>query len=362
MGIFKARSVVGIEMDAYQIRAAELGGTADKPSLLSLSKAYLPPGIVKEGKVADPKALSNILSRFWIDSKFKSRNILLGVSNQDVLLRFATVPTGPEEKMENIFRFHAQSFLPVPVAEVELDYVRLDEKSRDRSQDRQQGEPQANRQANSQETAGMTKVLYVAGRRSMLNAFLQAVTDADLKPLDIDVSLLALTKCIVGQVTDRSVAIVHHTKDQLGLAILDHGVLALARILTVNSSAFRQTENVYENMAADEATHEAAATMQPDYVANSDRLSEELVAEIGSSITYFLSQNPGSTIDMCVMNTDGDSGINVKNMLSENLGMDVKIINMAVQLDTHRFVKNKSLKDASDFSVSISLALRGLEV
>ncbi len=340
MGIFKAKSVIGLEMDAYEIRAAEVGGTVAKPALMALSRIDLPEGVVKDGKVVNPNMLSNLLSRLWNESKFKSKNIMLGISNQDVLIRFALIPKGPEEKMDNIIRFHAQSFLPVPVNEVELDYVILNEQ-----RERPQGEPD-----------NVVKVLYVAARRSMLKGFLQVVNEAGLKLLDIDVSLLALTRCVEGQVTDKPVAIIHYTRDQVGFAILAHGLPALARILTIYPASNRVEENIYRSTAMEEA---AFTSMQD--LENTNHLSNDIVDEIGSSISYFISQNPGEIIEICMMNTAYGAGANISSRLSENLGVAVKIIDMTRALDTRNLARSSPLKSVTDFSVSISLGLRGLE-
>ncbi len=338
MGLLHVKSVVGIEMDAFEIRAAEVGGTAVKPSLLGLARTYLPEGVVKDGKVVKPEVLKDILEKLWIESKFKSKNVVLGIGNQDVLLRFAQIPAGPADKMDNIIRFQAQDFLPVPVSEVELDYMILDE---------MQGG-----------SSNMLKVMLVAGRRNMLGGFLQGVNDAGLKLMDIDVSILALARLPDGQVKEKSVAVIHYTRDQIGMVILDHGRPALARILSVNSSDFHEQENNYGYPAGAEA---AATSEQERNINGADQLSDRIVEEIGSSISYYLSQNPGSSVENCMINTAGDSEKNVRSKLAERLDMKVESIDPVKNMNSYRLTGNSSIRSVSDFSVSVSLALRGLE-
>jgi type IV pilus assembly protein PilM len=351
MSLFKVKSAVGLEMDAYEVRAAEVGGTAAKPSLLGLGRAYLPEGVVKDGKVVRPDLLGGIISRLWTDARFKSRNVILGVSNQDVLIRTALIPRCPPERLNSAIRFQAQDFLPVSINDVELDYIVLDDMAKTQAE--------------------TIKVLLVAGRRSMLGGFLQVVGDAGLKLIDIDVSLLAMARLVRKQAENQPLAIVHFTKEQAGMAILDNGLPVLARILPVPAAVRPAGESGGERYAAEEAA--ASAGRQDGMDGNDERdekdgpgflpgfLSESIIGEIGSFISYFLSQETGAVVEKCMINSIGGMETNMKNMLGERLGIEIEVIDPTKELNSYRLSGNYSFAGAADFSAAISLALRGLE-
>lgn len=335
MSLFKKKSVVGIDMDAFEVRAAEIGGTSLKPYLLGLGRAALPKGVVRDGKVVRPDALRDIIAKLWTDSRFKSRDVILGVSNQDVLVRFALIPKAPEDKLDSLIRFQAQDFLPIPVSEVEFDYMVLNEVHG--------------------EQAKMLRVLLVAGRRSMLEGFLQAIGGAGLRLLDIDVSILALARLVLGYEKTRTLAAVNYTKEQISMIIMDQGFPALARILAVNQTS--QAQDIYYGGLAEEEA--AAASEQAGMEDNTGILSDAVVGEIWSSISYFQSQNSGSVVEKCLIAAGGRPDIPYR--LREKLGINVEVIDPLNGLNLHRPSENTTIGGASDFSTSISLALRGLE-
>lgn len=342
MSLFKVKSAVGLEMDAFEVRAAEVGGTAVKPSLLGLSRAYLPEGVIKDGKVVRPDLLGGIISRLWTDARFKSRNVILGVSNQDVLIRTALIPRCPADKLDSAIRFQAQDFLPVSINDVELDYIVLDDMTKTQAE--------------------TVRVLLVAGRRSMLNVFSQAVGDAGFKLIDIDVSLLAMARLARNQAKNQPLAIVHFTKEHAGMAILDKGLPVLARILSIHNGSRHAVENVNERHAAEEAA--ASADRQEGKDGSGflpDFLSDSIIGEIGSFISYFLSQDAGAVVEKCMINSIGGMETNMKNKLGERLGIKIEVIDPTKELNSYRLTGNYSFAGAADFSAAISLALRGLE-
>jgi type IV pilus assembly protein PilM len=379
MSLFKVKSAVGLEMDAYEVRAAEVGGTAVKPSLLGLGRAYLPEGVVKDGKVVRPDLLGGIISRLWTDARFKSRNVILGVSNQDVLIRTALIPRCPPDKLDSAIRFQAQDFLPVSINDVELDYIVLDDMAKTQAE--------------------TIRVLLVAGRRGMLNGFLQAVGAAGLKLIDIDVSLLAMARLARKQAKNQVLAVVHFTKEQAGMAILDNGLPVLARILPVSAAVRHAGESGDERYAADmtaavsdrsDARQDEIPDEKPgarqgempdekpdarqdgrdgqgfrnendDSGAFPGSLSEVIIGEIGSFISYFLSQDTGAVIEKCMINFVAGHAADLKNKLGERLGIAIEVIDPTKELNLYRLSGNHSFTGAADFSAAISLALRGLE-
>lgn len=334
MSLFKVKSVVGIDLDAFEVRAAEISGTAEKPSLLGLGRAALPEGVVKDGKVNQPEVLQEIVSKLWQNSKFKSRNVILGVSNPDVIIRFALIPKAPADKLDNLIRFQAQDFLPISINDVELDYIVLNEVQIEKQ--------------------NMLRILLVAGRRSMLQNFTQAVSGADLRLQDIDVSILALSRLI--PCGDKPIAVVNYTKEQISLIVLNKGLPAFARILSVFPSG-QAFENLYENQ--DDSEIAAAA----EYVSAEDNrgiLNDGIIGEIRSSISYYQSQNPGQVVEKCIISLTVNGRSNIQSKLKEKLGLNVEMIDPLRGLNSYHLSGNNSFGNASDFSVSISLALRGL--
>ena len=122
------KSVIGLEMDSKEIRAVEITGSVRQPVISAWGRMSLPEGIVKDGRVMNVESLSLYLDKLISQNGFKSRDVMLGIANQDVIIRFASFPKVPEDKIRNMVMFQAQEYIPVPIEELQLDYVVAGEK------------------------------------------------------------------------------------------------------------------------------------------------------------------------------------------------------------------------------------------
>ena len=57
--------------------------------------------------------------------------VVLGVNNENVIMRYATFPKVPDDKLKSVISMQAQDFIPVPVSELGLDFVVIDETTDD---------------------------------------------------------------------------------------------------------------------------------------------------------------------------------------------------------------------------------------
>ncbi|HHX50489.1 MAG TPA: pilus assembly protein PilM [Clostridia bacterium] len=114
-GLFATKTMVGVEIDDGEIRGVELEKHQGRLSLGSWGSYPLPDNAVKEGVILQPEKVGGALEELWRQEGFKQREIITGVSNQGVLVRFASFPQVPPEKLDGVIRFQAQDHLPVPL-------------------------------------------------------------------------------------------------------------------------------------------------------------------------------------------------------------------------------------------------------
>ncbi len=176
----KTKSVVGLDVEAGSIAAAELA--ADGRAVSQVAIAPLDGGLIKEGEVIDPAGLSQALKSLFSEHKL-SKSVRLGVANQRVAVRTMRLPLieDPEE-LATAVRFQAQESLPMPLDQAVLDHQVVARYSAEDG------------------TRGM-EVIAVAARRDMLNTLLGAVRGAGLRPVGIDLSAFALIRGLAGQET-----------------------------------------------------------------------------------------------------------------------------------------------------------------
>jgi type IV pilus assembly protein PilM len=172
----KDKSIVGLDVEAGSVAAAEVASDGRQVSQVAI--APLDGGLIKEGEVVDPEALSHALRALFSEHKL-SKSVRLGVANQRVAVRTIRLPLIEDPKeLETAVRFQAQEHLPMPLDQAVLDYQVV---SRFSGEDGSRG----------------MEVIAVAARRDMLTTLLGAVKGAGLRPVGIDLSAFALIRSLV---------------------------------------------------------------------------------------------------------------------------------------------------------------------
>jgi len=322
MGIFE-KSVVGIEFDSTEIRAIHLKGTPGKPRLVTYGRMQLQEGAVKDGKVQSPWLLSEAISNMWEKYGIKCRNVILGINNQDIIVRFAAFPKVPEDKIDNMIRFQSENYIPIPIEETELDYAVLGE--------------------DISVAPLQLKVLLVAARKQMLFDYINAMNKARLNVIDIGVSMLSLERLIPISLKNVPLIIVNLSNDFGNIVISDGKKLGFARTFSYNTVVIE----AIKNCKIDEKMLET--------------FCEFIAGEIRSSVFYYQNQYPNVNIQEIAI-TGGLSRINgFTQRLKENLEINVYSFDGLEGFDTNNSKNNTDLFFSADFAVCASLALRGLE-
>ena len=177
--MFKKRSsknvVVGLELDPTHIAAAEVA-VDGRLSVKRGASAPLRPGILRDGEVADPAALTDALKAFFDEHGFPTR-VRLGIANQRIVARTIDLPPLSDQKaLATAVRVQAPDHVPMPMEEAVLDFQPLGVVET----------PQGPR----------ARVAIVAVRREMVQRLAEAVMDAGLRVEGIDLSAFAMVRAL----------------------------------------------------------------------------------------------------------------------------------------------------------------------
>ncbi|MCW2496935.1 type IV pilus assembly protein PilM [Jatrophihabitans sp.] len=122
-----ALAPIGLDIGSTSIRAVEVARTKDRPVINNFGQALLPPGAVEGGVVKDERAVSAALKQLWTSQGFSTRNVALGVTHQQVVVREIEVSNLPPKEMRQALPFQVRDVLPLPVDEAILDFYPLEE-------------------------------------------------------------------------------------------------------------------------------------------------------------------------------------------------------------------------------------------
>jgi type IV pilus assembly protein PilM len=170
-----ARALVGLELDPGYLAAAQVEVNG-KIVVTKGAVADLRPGILRDGEVADPVALTEELRKLFAENDLPS-HVRIGVANQRIVVRTLDVPAADDPKqLEELVRAAAPDHIPVPMDEAVIDFQPL-------------GRVET-------ESGPRTRVLIVAVRRDMIERLVACADAAELSVAGIDLSAFAMIRAL----------------------------------------------------------------------------------------------------------------------------------------------------------------------
>ena len=320
----KVNSAVGIEYNSHEIKAVELTkGSDGSYKVTAFSKEFIGESIMGNGIIVDNAMFSVALNKLMDRGKFNTNlPIVVGVNNENVIMRYATFPKVPEEKLRGVVTMQAQDFIPVPVSELGLDFVVIDETTDDDDQ------PALN-------------VLLVGARNVMLQNLIQNFAESKLEIVDIDSSFLAWCRVAIEEAKDDDVfGFLCLTDDVLDFVAIVNKEIKMVRSINIPDRAVVEVKKVFNE-------HDDIISTELDVVI------DLLYSELSSSMNYFQMQT-GNIMNSVLFTASTPMQEKLAERLAEKCYVPLTIPKFYEKYSTASF-------DASDFAGCISLAKVALE-
>ena len=294
-------TIVGVDIGSSTLRAVELqDASKTRPTIVRFGEIALPPGSVRGGEVLEPHTVASALKRLWSTTGFRSRNVILGMGNQRVLVRDLSVPRMSAERIRESLPFLVQDMLPVPVVDAVLDFYPVAETSG--------GE-------GTGEQGPMVAGLLVAAVKEAVMANVKAVQLAGLNPVEVDLLPFALSRALGSGARGRGVvAIVDVGAATTNVLITIDGVPQFARIIPAGGDDLTQALAAKLDLSVDDAerykrTLGLASGKVPDQhrvaVETIYEVTSELLASLRNTIGYFVNQRGLPGVGQIVLSGGG---------------------------------------------------------
>lgn len=320
----KVNSAIGIEYNSHEIKAVELYKHSDGNfDVIAAGKEPLDNNVMGNGIIMDSTLFGVALNDLITKGNFnKNAPIIIGVNNENVIMRYATFPKVPEDKLRGVVTMQAQDFIPVPISELGLDFVVIDETTDDDDQ------PALN-------------VLLVGARNIMLQNLIQNFDEAKLEVVDVDSSFLAWTRVAIEEMAeDDVIGFLCLTDDVLDFVAIADKEIKMIRSINIPDRAMIEVKKAFND------PHEIITTEM-------DVIVDLLYSELSSSINYFQMQT-GYRLNKVLFSAATDLQKEFAEKLAEK---------SYIPLTIPEFYKefSKASFDASEFAGCISLAKAALE-
>ncbi len=321
------KRAIGVEIDDQEIRVVELCKKIDgRVNLSKYDRIPLPPNAVEDGFIVNSIEVSNCIKELWDNNGFRKKNIVIGISNQDVMIRRIQLPDLPKDKLDPLISNHAQEYMPISLENSVLDYMIVGRR----------------------EVEGVknVEILLAAARLSMIQEFYDCFNDQGLKIKDITVSSLSLLNSMDKEEIEGVVVLVDISNTMGNLVICVDGHAKLVRMLRVN---FTQSTGLIPSSSS--------FKMELMEIVLST-WTQILYNEIRSSIQYFQSQEDTMEINKIILSGCGSRIKDLDVELHKNLGITMEYINPVQKIARVSQAYDESLLD---YTTCIGLAFAGLE-
>jgi type IV pilus assembly protein PilM len=307
---------VGLDIGTSSVRAAEMN-VSKRPAVLErFGQVALPPGTVRDGEVVDPDTVARAIKQLWATAKFSTKKVVLGVSNQKVIVRQVDLPWLPADELRKSLAFQVQDFIPIPVEQAILDFHPLEEFTN--------------------ESGGrMLRVLLVAASRDMVMAAMTAAQRAGLTPVMVDLTPFAMLRALapvdeMGFTTEAE-ALVDVGASVTNIIVHQGGVPRFVRILLMGGNdvtdavADRMGVPVEEAEALKWQTGMGAGAYEGASPAARviDQYAGQFLEEVRGSLDYYLAQPQAARLSRVVVSGGGAQLAGLVGRLGEVLRVPV---------------------------------------
>lgn len=210
-------TVIGLDIGTTCVRAAEVESTVGSArgsngTLVRYGEVALPLGAVRDGEVVEFETVASALRQLWSDVGFPSKEVVIGVGNQRVIVRELELPWMPLAQLRASLPYQAQELLPMSTDEVLMDFYPQDEFTG----------------PEGRTVAGM----FVAAVRDTVTANILACESAGLAPQMVDLNAFALLRSLShGAMRGQTVAFVDVGARISNIVIAEAGVPRFVRTL-----------------------------------------------------------------------------------------------------------------------------------
>lgn len=364
-------SLVGLDIGSTGVRAVELKVRGKgKPILVHSHEIPLPAGAVIRGEVLDAAAVRSSLKLLWKQGGFKSKNVVLGVGNQNVLIRDLEVPKMSLQHIRESLPFYVQNTLQAPASDFLLDFYPASETVGEKS-------------------TVINGLLVAAGKKGIVEN-IRVVERAGLRPVEVELIPFALNRILISQrEVIGTVALIDIGATTTSILVSTDGVPAFVRMISAGGDDVTQAlakeleigvaaavnlkdslKYEFQEKRDNESLPPETSFMgeiSPSESAMVDNIRvreilrtviDELLSRLRSTLNYFNNSHPDDPILEIFLTGGGSQLVGINEALGKVTGLSIKHVDPFTTFTLPRKKSSKKLTFEDSMSVALGLALR----
>ncbi len=343
------KQLAGLDIGSSCIKLAEIQDSPKGRILSLFSQVPLVKGVIVDGAVVEPEALTATIKELFHQSGCKRKKIVTSISGHAVIVKKATFAQMDEEELRALIHDEASKYLPFDdMSAVDYDFQILGENPYNASQ---------------------MEVLIVAAKKEIIEGYTEAIQAAGLIPVIMDVDSFALETMYEENYEFEEndvVVLINIGASITNLNVVKGGVSIFTRDFTLGGNSI--TEALAANLGvpfveAEKAKIEGTGNDEHARKAFREGLityADPICSEIERSVEYFRSTFGAETISKILVSGGGGMIPDLVAGLGRRLGIETEIINpfKKIQLDKKVLAPESAGSIGPIAAVGVGLALR----
>lgn len=345
----KKNMVVGLDIGSRSIKAGEVFEAKGKYHLKRFGMIELAPGLIEDGNIIDPVAVSNIIRELFQVYNIKEQNVALSIGGYSVIVKKINVQTMSEEQLQENIHFEAEQYIPFDISDVNIDFQIIGE---------------------SESNPNQMNVILVAAKKEMVNNYIKLAEMANLNPCIIDIDAFALQNIyeVNYELEGENVALIDIGAGKTSLNILKDNTSVFMRDVSLGCGQINQ-----EIVSLIDCSNEEAEQIKLGN--KGEKLSQDHLQGIVSSVVsdwcdeirraldFFYSTYPDDQIKKIIVSGGGANIQKFRDLLAEETFAEVESIDpfKNFEVDIERFETSYLKTIAPQASICMGLALRKVD-
>lgn len=344
-----ASRIVGLDIGRDTLRAVEVeNANKGRPIAVRFAEVPLPPDAVRSGEVREVNTVASAIRKLWSAGGFKTKDVAIGMGNQRVLARDLTVPRASMDQIRESLPFQVQEMLPVPVNDALLDFYPISE--------------------GNSESGPVVNGLLIAAIKESVMGNVNAVREAGLKPVHVDLIAFALTRVLArGPLSRGTIALIDIGASTTNVVIATQGVPQFVRMIPAGSddvtralvNALEIHPQQAEELKRVRGLSPAGATSDVEVRAIEVIRSStsELLASLRNTLNYFSNSHQGEPLQGIVLCGGGSKLNGFAQALGEVTRIPVIPADPFSNVEISKTMRRLNPQEAMGFTVSLGLAI-----
>lgn len=342
---FGKKEIIGLDIGSKHIKAVQLKEARGTYTLERLGITTLEPDLIVDGSILDSSRVVEAINELISNTDIKVKDVTLSVSGHSyVIIKRVALPRMTQEELEESITFEAEQYIPFDIDDVTLDFQIL-----------------------GMADDNMMDVLIAAVKKDKTNEYVNAVKEAGLNPVIVDVDAFALENMyeINYEVNEaETVALVNIGASTINMNIIREGISVFTRDSSSGSNLHtdalqRELSISYQNAEKLKQRGSIEGVSEEDMNSVLAVASKDIAREIARSFDYFRDTTSYDKIDKIILSGGGALTDGFVPILSKMVGVDVEIVEPFKNIKIpETFDKEYLKKIESLVAVAVGLALR----